>query len=366
MKRSIVLAVTVAAAGLLVMPGCGTLNSALVTGQNQSLLAVNMETDGVIGSVTMPAAAAIPTGLRTPVLTFDSTVAFLTGGDDLTYQLRIDETSITLSAAPPVPIPDDGRVLDSAAVNPWTLVRSNPDPGGFALTANNTFDLRTAVSSVAFPDFFEQAVVCDDGSTVLVRQTYPARIRLFTLDRAGVLVDTGHALDLDSTPMWVACAPGAAAGAVMLPVGADASVVSFRIDPTAGLTRADTAVSHAVASGAMGPINNSVAFAFDGSGLFLRSSSIIGDGQDGWIERLSFDPATAMLGDTASYTSRAGVSYVAGLHQIGVHPEGGRIYLPNAFTLGGRIDILDATTGARMGGLTHADMPNPVEFVVEH
>lgn len=366
MKRPIVLAAIIATVSVLVMPGCGTLKSALVTGQNQSVLAVNMESDTLIGSVTMPADAAIPTGLRTPVLALDSTVGFLTGGDDLTYLLHIDEAAIALSAAPPVPVADAGRVMDSAAANPWMLVRSNPDPGGFALTANNTFDLRVAVSSLAFPQFFEQVVVCDDGSTVLVRQTYPARIRLLSLDRLGVLSDTGHTLDLDLMPTWVACAPGAGAGAVMMPVGADASVVSFRIDPAAGLTTADNVVSHAVASGAMGPINNALAFAADGTGLFLRSSSIIGDEQDGWIERFSFDSSTAAIGDAAIYTERAGVSYVAGLNQIGVHPDGVRIYLPNAFARVGRIDILDAVSGARLGDLSHSDLPNPVEFTVAH
>ena len=127
---------------------------------------------------------------------------------------------------------------------------------------------------MAFANLFDQAVVCDDGHTVLVRESFERRIRLFNLDRSGLLTDTGHALSLDSSPTWLACAPGASAGAVMLTVGADASVVSFRIDPLTGLGAEDSVVSHAVVSGAPGPINNAVAFSADASGLFLRSSSI--------------------------------------------------------------------------------------------
>jgi hypothetical protein len=298
------------------------------------------------------------------VVTLDGTVAYLTGGNDLTYVLNIDEAAVTLNPAPPVSIPDEGVVLSSAAANPWMLVRGNPEPGDFALSVNNTLDLTIAVSSVPLADFFEQAIVCDDGSTVLVRESAGRRIRLFNLDRSGLIRDSGHVLPLASLPTWVACAPGASAGAVMLPVGADASVVSFRINPATGLTAEDSIVSHAVVSGAPGPMNNAIAFSADATGIFLRSSSIIGSDQDGWIERFAFDPATAMMGDAAEFSVRAGVSYVAGRQQIGVDPDGGKIYLPNAFIAGGRIDIVDADSGAVLGTLTHPDMPNPVEFVV--
>jgi hypothetical protein len=364
MKRSIMFLALIVCAGALLMTGCTSLRSALVTGDNQVVLAVNLETDALIGAATLPDAAGIPTGLITPVVTLNGTVAYLTGGDDRTYVLNIDDAALTLNPAPPVSIPDDGVVLSSAAANPWMLVRGNPAAPGFALSANNTLDLTIAVSSVPFTGIFEQAIVCDDGRTVLTRESAERRIRMFNLDRSGLLTDTGHALPLGSMPTWVACAPGASAGAVMLPVGADASVVSFRIDAATGLTAEDSVTSHAVVSGAPGPINNAVAFSADASGLFLRSSSIIGSDQDGWIERFTFDPATAMIGDIAEFSVRAGVSYVAGRQQIGVDSDGEKIYLPNAFVAGGRIDIVDANDGTGLGTLTHPDMPNPVEFVV--
>jgi hypothetical protein len=364
MKHSTPYKIAMATVAALLLSGCSSLNSGLVTGDNQVVLAMNLESDTVIGNVTLPAAAGITAGLKTPVLTLRGTGVYVSGGDRRTYLLNINETAIVLSSAAPVSIPDDGVVLDTAAANPWMLVRSNPDTSAYALSVNNTLDLRIVVSSVAFADFIDQAVVCNDGETVLVRETARNRIRLFNLDRGGMLSDSGYALTFDALPIWLVCAPGATAGAVMFPGGTGASVVSFRIDPAAGLVVGDNVVSHAVASGAMGPINNAIAFAANASGLYLRSSSIVGDDQDGWIERFSFDPATAALGDTADFSVRAGVSYVSGRHQIGVNPAGERIYLPNAFIAGGRVDIFDAVTGANLGHFSHPEMPNPQEFIV--
>lgn len=351
-------------AAAVTIAGCAQLNSALVTGDNQVVLAVDLDSGALIGDVTLPAAAGVATGLRTPVLTMRGTRAFVPGGDSRTYLLDISTSTINLSASAPVRLPDDGVVLDTAAANPWMLVRSNPDASAFALSTNNTLDLSVVVSSVPLSDYVDQVVVCDDGETVLLREGANRRIRLFNLDRGGLLTDSGHALSLDASPTSLACAPGATAGAAMLPLGTEASVVSFRIDPAGGLVVGNSVVSHAFAVGARGPMNNAIAFAADASGLYVRSSATIGTGQDGWLERFSFSPASATIGDSAVFTVRAGISYVSGRQQIGVNPGGGQIYLPNAAFPGGRVDIFDAVTGAGLGHLSHPDAPNPLEFIV--
>jgi hypothetical protein len=356
-----------AAAVALALTGCTPVPSALVTGDGADVMALDLDSDAVIGTVELPADGVPPAGPSNSVVILDGALGFVAGADHQTFVVNIDETTVTFSPDSPVRIPNRGRVLAAAERNPWVLVRGYDDTAGrFTLSANNPFDLTLVASSVSFADFFDQATVCDDGETVLVRQFSRQRIHLFSLDREGRLADTGHALSLPEFPGWVACAPGAAAGAVLVPGARGAGVVSFTIDPALGLTEVHTATGSAFVTGSPGPINNAVAFAADGTGLFLRTSSIIGSDQRGWIERFSFNPTTAEIGATAEFSVGAGVSYTFGREQIGVHPEGDRIYLPDAFIAGGRVRILDAISGAGVGSLTHPDMPNPVEIKVPH
>jgi hypothetical protein len=118
------------------------------------------------------------------------------------------------------------------------------------------------------------------------------------------------------------------------------------------LTEQDSANSYAEESGSAGPLNNAVAFSADGTGLFVRSS-IIGFGEDdGWIQRFSFDPLTAEISDDPEFTSDAEYSNSYGSSTIGVNPAGERIYL----TAGDHIQIIDGTTGADLGSVTHPEM----------
>ena len=265
----------------LLLLGCSPMNPGLITGESLTVVAVDLDSGTQIGDITMPAAAGTSAGLSAPVIAVRGTRAFLTGADLRTYIVNIDSSGLALNATSPLRLPGDGKVLDSAAANPWMLVSSTAPRSGRLLSVNNTLDLGIVVSSVPFAGGFAQAVVCDDGETVLVRLTDEDEIRLFTLDRGGQLTDTGHALGVAREPGWVACAPGAQAGAVMMAGGDPGGVLAFRIDRGRGLIAGNRIDSYAYAAGASGPVTNSIAFAADALGLFVRSSGIIGGELDG-------------------------------------------------------------------------------------
>ncbi len=349
----------------LVLSGCSPMNPGLITGVNQTVVAVDLNSATQIGAITLPDAAATAEGLQAPVIAVRGTRAFLTGSDHKTYILNISASGLEFNATSPLSLPDNGEVLDSASANPWMLVGSSAPTLGRDLGVNNTLDLTIEVSSINFWNRFAQAIVCDDGETVLVRSTHDDEVRLLNLDRGGQLTDTGHVLSVAREPEWIACAPGAEAGAVLLAGGEPAGgVLAFKIDRRRGLSAGTRINPHAHAVGADGPISNSIAFAADARGLFVRSSGIIGGEQDGWLERFSFDPSTATIGDSPEFTVRAGVSFRGGRNQVGVNPEGGDVYVPNASYPGGRVEIFDAATGARRGSIEHPDMPAPVEFII--
>lgn len=359
MKNSTLLLMSAVSVWATLQVACSPIRSAIVTGPGKTVLAVDMEAVSVLGAATLPDPASDAGKPKWTVVALQGTVVYLTGADGLIYILNIKDTGISLNSSGPLQLASAGQVMDTVATNPWILARTYGTTTS-SVAVHNALSITNVASSVPLNSNRPgPVVVCDDGSTVLVLEYGEKQLRRFNLDRNGTLTDTGQVLTFDIAPLGVACAPNASAGAIMTP----GTVTTFRITPT-GLSIADSLEPYAYANSMVGPKENDIAFSADGAALFVRSSSILGNMQDGWLERFSVDPATADLGDTADFTVQAGVSYVTDRHQIGVDPQGTRVYLPNAFIAGGRIEIINAATGDNQGILTHPEVAKPIQFIV--
>jgi len=172
--------------------------------------------------------------------------------------------------------------------------------------------------------------VCDDGSTVLATSTVSGRVHRLTIDGAGMLTNTGSSFTSTADPQNVSCAPGSASGVVSERFSGG-RIQSFLIPGMAGVDSRTLPAGLRIA----GVINPA------GDKVFSR-------GRSGRVNRFGYNSTTGVLSAVPEATiSVSSANIPFGIDQIGMHPNGKKLYVPERFPLGGppaALNVYDPVT----------------------
>ena len=184
--------------------------------------------------------------------------------------------------------------------------------------------------------------VCDDGSTVLATSTrFSGRVHRLTIDGAGMLTNTGSSFTPTADPQNVSCAPGSASG-VVSDRSSGGRIQSFLIP---GMTGVDT-------RGAL-PGGMRIASVINPAGdkVFSRAR-----GGGSRVDRYGYNSANGFLSaGEEGFVSVSSANTFFGMEQIGMHPNGKKLYVPEFNAL----NVYDPVTLNPLTSITDPNIVRP-------
>jgi hypothetical protein len=251
--------------------------------------------------------------------------------------------------------------------------------GAYLIAARNGFSGVTSYSTlvpapvnnlVLTDRLINDVAVCDDNTTILVTNRSAQAstgnvleyyVTKLNIDQSGRITNTGHELKLE-TVQQVDCAAGSKAGVAMA-TNPD-KLISFSIDETAGLTRVEA--EDAVVNGptdVYAHILQAIVFNPDSTELFARFSSGGNQNPRGWIEKFTFDPATAAIAPVTGWLADAPHT----LNQfenarLTMSIDGSVIYVPD--TTNARISVIKTSDGSQATAITDPLITSPTQISV--
>jgi len=295
--------------------------------QSKSVIVFDADAQSPLASMRV-GSGAVGDCMATP----DMTLGFVTD-----FQRRV--WVIDLTASPP-------RLADG--VNPIRITNPGED---LAISADGRYlvvsdgnqivplsvvdiEARTEVATYHTGSDNDAVDVGPDGS-VVVTSLNQGTVRRLVLADDGSLSDTGESMRIVQ-PNNVHLAPG---GMVGVAIGRQSGEVATF------LTHGLEAVERRTIDG----LGISAAFSPAGDRLYVRSTA------PGELRAYAFDPMTAIIGDLLWIAPVDFAPAFFGMDQLAVHPDGDRLFVPEADA----VAVLDAATGAAAGSIEHGDIRSP-------
>ncbi len=295
-----------------------------------SAIVFDADLDIVLGVVSIPPGLAI----GDCSITGDQTLGFATNFSFLVHVIDVPGGAL---APGPNPIPIS---------NPGEDTSISPDGNFLVLTngANSVFPISVVeiatqmqISTINLSGANHNSVdVCSDGS-VLATSFDTHTLYRGTIDGGGIITDTEETLAIPE-PNNVSCAPGAQAGVVVSRID---TISSFTIP---GLEVVDTRALSALGLAAV--------FNPAGDRVYVRTETT--------VDVFTFDSATGALG-TAPLFTIPGVPVTDsffGMEQIGIHPNGTKLYVPTPAG-DGELLVFDPNTGEYLTTITDLAIVHP-------
>ncbi|MEO0603535.1 MAG: hypothetical protein AAF211_19000 [Myxococcota bacterium] len=330
---------------LACLAACEDREVALVTQENgNTVVAVDPAVPGSpIGTVQL---ASSSFDARRAVAVYGTATRGLVPDGDATVEV-VDVGPTGLSLGPPIAMsfaPTRVATARRVAATPWAVVT------GLGTDANDA--IVGKVASINVVNGQERDVldvagsvmsvdVCADGSVVVVT-TSPDELHAIALSSQGQLSSTSTTV-LPGIPTAAACAPDSAGGAIGYQNG---DLQSFSLGGTPMLI--DTVSSRAKDEPDGSERVSTVRMAEDGTAVFAHSQTIRSDGtRTSYLERVGYTASTAALAGVRDWDVEVRFAdSAAGLTLFASNEAGDRLFVPAIDD--GELDVLDATTGARI------------------